>query len=892
MKLSRSCTQFGRRGSVDSGTGSGDIEGVEVIQVRLPMKKTGWLSRLFHQPLMVQRIAAGIGVAILLTTGIAVAQTPAPDTQPVAPNGYTLHETIDLGGHIVANSGSGAMYDTLVNMQSGPRVLGETFEMHALPGAKNTLFDSLSAAGSGFGGDPYSFARLGFYKGNLYEFSGLFRRDRQYFDYDLLGNPNIPSGQSIPIGPSTAPTGSLPYSQVNDSPFLNNSVRRMTDTNLTFLPLAKVTYRLAYSHQTFEGPSLTPSGYQFAGAYDVLLQEYQRNGTDDFTGGVDWKPVKDTRLTFEEQIDHYKADSYFSMDPSYFNVQEPDGTRVALLANYDSLTPPTSTSLCNANSAGTTPLLSAPVTAGGLPVVNPACAVITSYLRLQPTRFLYPTEIFRFQSSSIRSLAMNGDFRYTSAKMNLPDYYENFEGLTKTTRSLTYTATANAKREVTAADYGIVWQATQKFSVSDQASFSNVQQPGTTTMTSLTTVSTPATAGNETINYNGLTSANAAAGTGTFEGSGSIGVPNPDFFGQRWITNDVTGTWDGWSDATISLTYRHRNHVISEGLPHDVPIASCVAENPPGVTCGTVTINEDGGILALALRPTSKWDVNGSAEILFDDNAFTPIGPREVEHFRAHTLYRAKSWATLSGAFNDLERSNNTNNTGTAPLDGPLHHNEHTRIASVGAQLSPNEHYGLDLNYSYSDVFATTEICYLAGATATLPGASTPSGTACPSPTANRGGGYDMGPTRDFMDAPTQYGSAALMISPDKSVNTSIGYRISDVNGTRFYNDARDVAGSLVSKYQTPFAKVAWTVRPGWIWKAEYNYYSYGEGGPSGAPYCTTVNPSPTAPSPVVACNSTSLAGLQTGLTLPNSGETASRAFRANNITLGFHYEF
>jgi hypothetical protein len=310
------------------------------------------------------------------------------------------------------------------------------------------------------------------------------------------------------------------------------------------------------------------------------------------------------------------------------------------------------------------------------------------------------------------------------------------------------------------------------------------------------------------------------------------------------------------------------------------------------VTCGTVTINEDGGILALALRPTSKWDVNGSAEILFDDNAFTPIGPREVEHFRAHTLYRAKSWATLSGAFNDLERSNNTNNTGTAPLDGPLHHNEHTRIASVGAQLSPNEHYGLDLNYSYSDVFATTEICYLAGATATLPGASTPSGTACPSPTANRGGGYDMGPTRDFMDAPTQYGSAALMISPDKSVNTSIGYRISDVNGTRFYNDARDVAGSLVSKYQTPFAKVAWTVRPGWIWKAEYNYYSYGEGGPSGAPYCTTVNPSPTAPSPVVACNSTSLAGLQTGLTLPNSGETASRAFRANNITLGFHYEF
>jgi hypothetical protein len=65
------------------------------------------------------------------------------------------------------------------------------------------------AFGSGFGGDPNNFAKLDFSKGKIYEFSGMFRRDRQYFDYDLLGNPNIPSGQSIPIGPANAPTGPL-----------------------------------------------------------------------------------------------------------------------------------------------------------------------------------------------------------------------------------------------------------------------------------------------------------------------------------------------------------------------------------------------------------------------------------------------------------------------------------------------------------------------------------------------------------------------------------------------------------------------------------------------------------------------------------------------------------
>jgi hypothetical protein len=58
---------------------------------------------------------------------VAVAQIAAPlaqvttsATQPVAPNGYTLHESIDLGGHIANITGSGAMYNTLVNIQSGP----------------------------------------------------------------------------------------------------------------------------------------------------------------------------------------------------------------------------------------------------------------------------------------------------------------------------------------------------------------------------------------------------------------------------------------------------------------------------------------------------------------------------------------------------------------------------------------------------------------------------------------------------------------------------------------------------------------------------------------------------------------------------------------------------
>lgn len=826
-----------------------------------------------------------------MATGVAPAQTTATDAQitapvdpPTAPAGYSLHETIDLGGHAASISGSGAMYNTMVNMHSGPRVLGETFQLRALPGAKHTLVDSLTAYSNGFGGDPSNFATLDFYKGNIYEFSGTFRRFREYFDYDLLGNPNIPSGQSIPIGPSNAPTGSLAWPQVNQSPFMYNTVRRLTDTNLTLFPLSEVTFRVEYTQNVQEGPSLSPG--EFLGKSDALLEEYQRNSTDDFVGGIDWKPVRDTKLTFEEVVDHYKGNSYFTLAPSSFLVQEADGTPVAL-GSWDSLTP-YGISSCNTNSMGSGQIiLSPPQTPGGKPVINPACSVLTSYLRSQPTRILYPTEIFRFQSSSIKNIAMNGDVRYTNANMSLPNYYENFEGLDGTARSIIYTGNASAKREVIAVDYGIVWDATNALRLSDQVNYSNVQQPGTADISKGATLNTPSTAGNETINYSGP----LTPGTTTTEGNPN-GVPTPDFFGQKFLTNNLTATLDGWSRATLSLTYRYQQHVIAVGIPHSAPL-------PVGSdTNGTVTINENGGIFNVAVRPTTQWDLNGSVGLFYSDNTYTPVEPRQEQHYSLHTIYKPRPWATISGVYNDRERHNNTNNNqdavaaGEATYAGPISHVDHSRIVSIGAVLTPNERYGLDLNYSYSDVYTATNICYDAAASSTLPGAASPSGTACPGASVRGTTYYEFGPVKDFMDAPTQYGSVIFLYSPLNTVQTGFGYTISSVDGSRFFNDARDVNGSLVSTYQSPYASVAWTVHKAWTWKAQYNFYGYGEGGPSGPAYCSTSNPTPATPAPVAPCNSSTFAGLQTGWSISPAGETAPRNFHASVVTVGMHYEF
>jgi hypothetical protein len=916
-----------RPGSCINGFQDFDVSIHAFFQVRLHMNKIGRFSRLSNQQpslaTVFQRVAGGIGVAMLLMmTGIAVAQNPTapiptPESKMSIPAGYSAHQSVDLGGRISSLKGSQAMYDTLVNLQSGPRVLGETFELHALPGSKHDLVDSLHAFGSGFGGDPNNFAKLTFSKGKAYEFSGLFRRDRQYFDYDLLGNPNVTTGLSIPIGPSNAATGSFAWPQVNQSPVMFNSVRRMTDTNLTILPISKLTFRAGYSQNIFQGPSLSPG--ESVGKYNSLLAEFERNSTDDFTGAVDWKPIQGTKLSFEEQIDHYKADSYFTIAPSEYMLQEANGTPVSI-GDWDAQTA-YGIGGCNTGSMGSAytsstvyTILSPAQTPGGKPIINPACDVITSYLRSQPTRIIYPTEIFRLQSSSIKNISLNGDVRYTSSNMNLPNYYENLQGLDGAVRNATFTGVATAKRKVASVDFGIVWQAMKTFSISEQIDYSDAHQPGTSTITeSNQNTPTTAVAGNngyETINYSGplTTVVNGI----TAEGS-STGSPLTGYFGQKFLTNNLTGTWDAASRATFSLTYRYRTHLIGQGSPDNAPLAVGAVSN------GTVTINENGGIFNAAVRPANNWDLNGTVEMLYDDNAFTPVGPRQTKHYRVHTIYKPKPWASISGAYNDLERHNNTNNNqsavalfvppsptpapnGTAstgtPYEGPLQHVDYSRIGSVGVVLSPNEHYGFDFNYAYSDVYASTNICYLNGATATLPGAvQSATTTVCPN-IWGRGatGATEISGTalsdwfaKDFSKAPTQFATVALAISPVEKIHSNIGYRVSSVNGSQFFNDARAVNGSLVSKYQTPFVNIAWTVHPGWVWKAEYNYIGYGEGGPSGSQYCSTTT---SATAAVIPCTSSSVAAYPVGLTEGSAGLTAPRTFRANNVTLGLHYDF
>lgn len=867
-----------------------------------------------------------VATAITLAPAMAKAQLVQPqDVSGIkAPAGYALHGSFSFGGNKTNIVGSDAMYDTLVNIHDGPRAMGENLILHPLASNKHPLFDEMTVFSNGFGGDPFNFATMNLYKGKWYQFTGTFRRDRQYFDYDLLGNPNIPSGQQVPIGPVQNPTGSFSYPQVKQSPFLYNTVRRMTDVNLRVLPLSSLSYRFEYSQNVMEGPSLSPGGAGIEGdtfnpglgRYNQLLEAYQRNSSDDFQGEIDWKPVENTTLTYEEIVDHVKEDTSYTIAPNQFTAQEADGTPVAP-GRWDSLQPPvyqvppaagpnfnpySLASYCNAGSMGagyTGPnnytVYSAPMAGSNRPIINPACFAATSYLRSQPTRMIFPTEIFRFESTSIHNIQMNGDVRYTYAKMNLPHFYENFQGLTGAVtypipegraRQVITLGSAKAKREAIAADYGIVWNVSPNFVLTEQAVYSNVAQPGNVLAgpsTLYNTTSDP----NATINYSGPLTTSTAD-----EEGGSNGQRVYNYFGQQHYTNNASVAWYGLPKMTFTVTYRYSFHKIAQGNPHNQDLALGQNDN------GTVTIHNNGGILNVDFRPTQNWYVSGSAEAMFADNAFTPVSPRREQHYQVHTLDHIRPWLTINGLYNDREVRNNTNNNqaavaaGLATYNGPIDHVAYTRTGSVGAEVAPSTLYQVTANYTYSQVYTSTNICYMAGAMNGLPGASSPSGVACKGPDAAEThanpGHYEIGPVKDYELSPTQTGYVALSVHPYRTIHTQFGYTISSTSGSRFYNDARDVAGSLVSTYQSPDAEVSWNILPGWEWSAKYRYYGYGEGGPSGAKYCTMSDPTENTPANVVPCSSLP----QTGQTLSSAGETDPRNFHANIVTVGMHYEF
>jgi hypothetical protein len=685
----------------------------------------------------------------------SLAQAVTPPPKPAAANdapplpgdniryGYSIHQSIDFGGHIVEQYGNESVYDNLVNLQSGARILDQSLEMRAVDPAKALLFDHLFTSSFGYGGDPNNVSILNFSKGKIYDFRGSFRRDRQYFDYNLLANPLIPPA-------------STPYVPVLNSPHLYNTVRRMTDVAVTIAPLSPISARFAYSHNINEGPSYSSI---HVGA-DALLTQNWRNLTNTYDAGVDWKLNPRTVLSYDEFVTQYKGDTTWQL--TGLNYQLSDATPVSLGVDLSSLW----AAPC-----------AAPFLADG--TVNPTCNAFLSYNRYAPTRSLFPTEQLLFQSSSLPHFTMNGRLRYTAANSNLNNFYELFNGLDSrvAVRQTLVTGSARVQRVNVNGDFAVSWEITPKITATDVFDFWDFRMPGTNTFTETDSAGTS------------LLTPPAATTTTT--------TPDYQFLNQKTKANTFLVAWDASSRASLSIGFRYRARLITDAGGDIIPI------------------HENWGLFGAALRPLPQWRVNFNVEAMYADNSFVRIDPRQLQHYILRSTYKPRTWLTFAGAVNILEERDNVQT---------VNYLAHNRDYSFGTSIAPAERWSLDLNYGYNDANSSVIQCYASTPAPPSAGVAPAVCIAAGTPLLSNG----------YYNAPTQFGSLGFTWTPMQRAHLNGGYRITSVNGTTTLINVRQVPGSLQSQFQSPYANFAFNIAPSWTWKADYNYYGYGEATPEG----------------------------------------------------------
>jgi len=444
-------------------------------------------------------------VALFLSP-VARAQDDSGGSEGINSGGYNIHQTIEFGYRASEISGNQNTYDTFENLGSGLRLFDYSLSMRSLD-HNGLLFDNLTFSNFGYGGDPNDVTRLRIEKNKWYDFRLLFRRDKNFWDYNLYANPLNPAALNPPgslstgcfVGPPTAafPQGAPAFCS-NPAVAQNNSlrsldlVRRMQDYDLTLLPQSQVRLRLGYSRNRDEGPSLfttdsgTISAFNQANSYT----------TNSYRVGVDVHILPRTTLSFDEFLSYYRQDNVISdnpaVNPGNFGFilgtvpgqGTPAGTPVDL-GNIWSTQTPAETFPC-----------ATPVVTGTTNTATPTCNGFLSYSQVGDPRNFMPTERFRFQSNYFKNFEMSGSVGYSSSDYHFSDLDEVMNGWVARTavRGTTAGGPVKTKRVSVNADWSGVYAVNDKLRILDMFRYDNWRIPGVWDTADTTIFGTPSPA--------------------------------------------------------------------------------------------------------------------------------------------------------------------------------------------------------------------------------------------------------------------------------------------------------------------------------------------------------------------------------------------------------------
>jgi len=736
--------------------------------------------------------------AVQSETAKPAEKKPVAEAKEKMAGNYTMHSSVELGGVLTQRDGSSAMWATMVNEGTGMRVLNESLELRTTNPRKTPFFDRLSTASFGYGGEPNNVSYLNVSKGRFYDFAGNFRRDRNYFDYNLLDNSLLSTASAAT--PALVPEPS--------SLHIFNTVRRNTDALFTLLPLSRVSFRVGYNHNTHEGPTYST----VHGGGDVVVFQWFRNALDTYTGGVDYKLAKRTTLSYDEFFALYRGDTSYVLAPTPFALA--NGTPTSLGVNT------LATTTCGTGANKTAEVVNG--------IANPFCSQTLVQSQGAPTRTLFPTEQLRFSSHYWDKVAFNGRLAYSGGVSNVNHFNETFDGLLARTALRREIDTggypdgrlAHNKRNSLNGDFSIEAELTNWFSVSNSFDYRYFRTVGSDILVAETWANTATTPGGPTpvpsASFNVNTPVERLTYTKAIE-------PGGDTINQKIERNTVLGIVTVSPQVRISGGWRFDNRQITDDDEDR-------RWHQNGLVIGTAIIPSRAFRLNVNVD-TLNWKAANSET---PTNTYTRAAPDKVYHVRARAVTTPAKWVNFAVTVNDFEGKN----------DDPLvNHKEHNRNFSLATQVIANEQVSFDFNYSHDDVFSETDLCYIFVGTATYPlpaGAQGSAGT-CLQTADNPGGTLPTQAAASQLylgngtyNAPANFFSGAFTYAPSKYFRFNGGARVTSNSGTGEFLNPLMVPGALNSKVVSPFSDLVVNIAPQWAWHGNWVHHGYQEAGGPG----------------------------------------------------------
>ncbi len=723
--------------------------------------------------------------------------------------GYTVRQSIELGGHIVGADGNQQMYSTFVNLGTGPRILGQELSMQSKNHA-GVLFDNLYVTSFGFGGDPENLARLRISKNKWYNFVALYRRDKNYFDYNLFGNPlNLNAGViRCAVGCVQAITPStLPW--YTDSPHLQTTTRNMGDFMLTLLPESAISVRLGYTRNNTSGRMDTTAGQPFV----TILTEDSGWRSDRYQFGVDLKMLPRTTISADVFFEHDKNDFAYRNNPGF--LLGASGLPVDIGLNF---LPSTVNPAC-ITSAGPPPVL-------GLTSTCTAAA-----LRLTKSgnvRTDIPTGQLSFASNYFRNLDITASGIYSSSSSDFNNFKEFYYGASPTL----LTGPASTSRVSTNADLGVTYHLSKHWSVSDKFRWVNWRQPGALNLTTFTcSHATGSTLLSAFLNpcsqatallalIQGTNAGATVAGnatTGNFETITGYGT----LIGERSYFNTAKLNWKPIRRFSGYIGWRYGRRELNSGTgltatggflnpPPNISVTNTttftnvcqLTANP--AACATTTLSTGAGVdteridqntllIGAVVRPVQAWRINADLELLHADNTFTEISPRSQKRVRVYSNLKVNRWASINGGLHFVGSRNNfatsalIENTATAvfPAAGVMSpgHKDYWHYFTLGMSLNPNSKFTFDLGWTMLDQDIKSLTCMPLAASSFAPAGSTPAGLTAPTAAYDCGTGTQSWALLLNYQETTHSGYTNITYRPVKHVTLSLGYDVATDNG-------------------------------------------------------------------------------------------------------------